>query len=91
MGQTLQPFPAVVGGGGTYDSYVVLDSVRYRVDNPLEAVDTCFKLYQALHAQYPCYSSHSWLFVQKALYNITTKWDAQVPNVETAIHRFKTL
>ena len=89
--QTLQPFPAVVGLNGSYDSYIVLDSVRYRLDSPIEAVDTCFKLYHALHAEYPCFSNYAWLFLQKAVYNVDTKWDPVFPSVETAVNRYRSL
>lgn len=87
----LQPLPVVVGPSTDLidTSYVVVDDIRYKVESPLEAVDVCFKLYHALHASYPCQSSYTWLFLQKAVYNLDTPWDAEAPNVEAKVSYFK--
>ncbi|XP_052858124.1 uncharacterized protein LOC128265918 [Drosophila gunungcola] len=48
-------------------------------------------VYHALHAFYPHQSLYPWLFIQKAIYEIETQWDPQVPCVETKIKEFRNL
>ncbi|KAK3931671.1 UDP-N-acetylmuramoylalanine--D-glutamate ligase [Frankliniella fusca] len=93
VGRTLQPFPAVVGRTEDLitESYVVVDHLRYRVESPLVAVDTCFKLYQELHCQYPAQSSYSWRFIQQALYRLKTEFDDPIPSVERSVSDFRKL
>ena len=91
--KTLQPFPIIVGEDfeNITDSYVYIDNFYYRVDSPLRAIDVCFKSYHALHAFYPHQSAHPWLFLQKAIYQLATQWDPEVPSVEMRIKEYQDL
>lgn len=80
---TLQPFPVVVGNSleDFHSTYIYMDSFYYKVQNPVVAVDLCFKAYHCLHASYPAQSVAPWLFLQRAIYGIETPWDQKNANV----------
>lgn len=66
-----QPFVLVIGdASGVKQHAVAVENVRYRTTSFLQALDVCFKSYQALLAIYPIESLHVWLFIQKHLYDI---------------------
>lgn len=73
----LQPYVLVLGQSPSNVSqcFVVTNDVIYEVDTLLKAVDTCFKLFFVLNAQYPSVSVEPWLFLQKAVYKIDTPYD----------------
>lgn len=81
---------AAVGSEGI-DYYLVVDNIQISMPSALIAFDTCFEVYQALHSSYPCHASHSWLFTQKALYEIDTEWDENIPRVAAKLSAFKKL
>lgn len=91
--RTLQPFPAVVKNTatGSPQSYVVIDTLRYTADTPLKAVDTCFKIYHALHAEYPIQSEVVWLLLQKGVYDIDTEWDKNTAKLKNLVSDIKAL
>ncbi|KAJ8686071.1 hypothetical protein QAD02_021865 [Eretmocerus hayati] len=89
--RTLQPLPVIVDNnvqGVPPLCYVVIDSLRYRVESVLSAVDLCFKSFFALHAQYPIQSEGPWLLLQRAIYGIETPWDKIIPRVEELLPQF---
>ena len=45
------------------------------MESPLQALDVCFKLYQALNAEYPATGLQLWNFIQRYVYNIHTTAD----------------
>lgn len=66
-------------------SYVFVDNVLYYFDSPLEAMDGCFKIAHALHAEYPDDCEPVWNLLQIYVYKITTKWDKSFTSVSSII------
>lgn len=91
MGVCVQPSVYLVGDNvSNIDaSYVAIDSVLYKLETPLSAVDCCFKVFWALNAKYPPESQHIWLLIQKLVYNIVTKQDKNLTSVNTIITDLK--
>ncbi|XP_050058606.1 uncharacterized protein LOC126550678 [Aphis gossypii] len=54
---------------------VFFDCIKYKVFSILNAIDVCFKLIHLFNLEYPTESSIVWLFIQKYLYNLNTKFD----------------
>lgn len=77
MGLTVQPYIIVVGPAlnniNTY--FVSVDNILYSVTSGFEAIDTCFKTFHVLNAEYPTPSAHLWYLIQRELYKFTTKYD----------------
>ena len=87
-----QPFILVIGEGKSVKQHlVIVETARYHMTSFLQALDVCFKSYQSLLALYPVESFQVWLFIQKFLYEISTKWDPVEPGVETLINDLKRL
>lgn len=93
--RTAQPIPVIVGNfQNIIASYVCFDDVRYRLENPIRCVDTCFKIIHALNASYPFEVEPCWTFLQKYIYQINTKSDKNYVSVATlmsdlnSIHNF---
>ncbi|KAG8182903.1 hypothetical protein JTE90_028725, partial [Oedothorax gibbosus] len=78
-------FIIVTGEQSDLDSYIFIDKILYSVSSPLKAVDLCFKCIHALNATYAPESMQIWLLIQKAVYNITTKYDKQIPSVNAIL------
>lgn len=82
MSLTVQPFVVIVGDLSEHvSSYVSIDSLTYKVSSTLKAVDICFKAIHVLHAEYPPESAQIWQLIQRAVYDLKTKWDRQFPRV----------
>ena len=64
-------------------AYVILNQVFYNVENPLKARDVAFKITHMLDTPYPKESFREILFLQGAVYAITTKEDKKLFNTET--------
>lgn len=60
---------------------VVYDNIYYSFDNFLVALDICFKIFFVFKLTYPKQSEKFWLFIQKKLYDITTKYDNLTPDL----------
>ena len=90
-GDTLQPFVLTVGPSKTNlkRSYCVVDNIKYDFTTLKTAFDTCFKAIFALQANYPSEAYNPWLFIQKALYEISTAYDIKNAEVSTTIGNFK--
>ncbi|XP_055379603.1 uncharacterized protein LOC129610861 [Condylostylus longicornis] len=75
--QRLQPSLFLVGD--SYDdiqcSYVFVNDVLYILDSPLVAIDVCFKIIHAVNAEYQQDCEIIWMFLQKFVYEISTKYD----------------
>lgn len=84
---TLQPLPIIIGRDldNIEASYVNVNNVLYNIDNPLKAVDICFKIYHVLNASYPVECEHVWLFLQKLVYAINTPYDKNFVSVNSFI------
>ncbi|KAK9736409.1 hypothetical protein QE152_g12506 [Popillia japonica] len=80
-GVTVQPYVLAVGPdlNNIISSYLVIDRNVYKVQSMLKAIDICFKTYRALHLQYPLECEQIWLFLQKAIYGISTPCDKKIP------------
>jgi hypothetical protein len=61
--------------------FVCIESVRYNVDTPLNAVDLCYKIYHTLNAEYPKESEPVWTFLQLYIYETKTKNDGRFTSV----------
>jgi len=81
----MQPIVVVVGDlTSPSASYVVVNDAKWKIASPLKAIDTCFKAFHSLHASYPA-ESHTWLLLQKLIYQMTTKWDMKSAAVSALI------
>lgn len=56
---------------------VVTKSVRYQFPDIRSALTTTFKVYFALDIAYAADSAPCWMFLQRAVFKIVTKFDAQ--------------
>lgn len=67
-GLTVQPY--IIGVSNTLENvdnfYVMVDQARYRFHSPLKALDTCFKIFFTLSANYPLECQQVWMFLQYA-------------------------
>ncbi|KAK3922334.1 Oocyte zinc finger protein [Frankliniella fusca] len=87
---TLQPLPVFLGPlGNIRQSFIVLDGMRWEVPSPFDAVSGCFKLAFGLGTNYPVEARHIWLFLQKTLYNISTKQDFHKDRLSTLLFKMK--
>lgn len=87
MAITLQPFIMLVGSSfiDFNDIYIVVDETKYKLTSVLKALDICFKIFQVFNLEYPKQSAKVWIFIQKYLYNVHTKYDGQDLSVETLV------
>lgn len=51
--------------------YVYVLGHKYEMNNPLEAVQLCFKIYIALQLPFSPFNMHIWSFIQKRIFQIT--------------------
>lgn len=77
LGLTLQPFIIVVGPSLKQISarYIVLNNLRYEMTSIVKSVDACFKIIFVLNTEYSADCTQVWQFIQKALFNLNTKYD----------------
>lgn len=73
----MQPIILAVGSDWTSvnEFYVKIDTLSYRFENILKAIDTVFKIYHVLDLCYAKESYLVWLFIQRFIYNIHLKSD----------------
>ncbi|KAE8738601.1 hypothetical protein FOCC_FOCC015915 [Frankliniella occidentalis] len=74
----LRTQPIIVAVGSSYskiDYYVSVCKCLYKVNNCFEALDSCFKAFFALHAEYPFESEQIWLLIQRCVFKIKTSYD----------------
>jgi len=82
-GSTLQPYIVIVDNT---DIYAVINSIYYKLETPLRAIDICYKCYFALNLQYLQESEQIWLFIQNYFFDTTLKSDKHVLFVKTFIN-----
>lgn len=83
MGLTLQPHVVVIcedidkldAVGGSVSSAVIQSNLFYELPTVLSALDTCIKACFVFNLGYAAGAKSSWLFLQRAVYDITTKYD----------------
>ncbi|KAE9522621.1 hypothetical protein AGLY_016984 [Aphis glycines] len=76
---TLQPLIIIIGPiiSDIAQYFVWVDDTYYLVNSIITAVDCCFKIIHALHAQYLVESKSVWLFIQKGCFKLKTSWDTE--------------
>lgn len=94
FGLTVQPYVTLLCSDLTNQfivsaSYVVINKYVFKVETPLKAVDICFKSFFALNLNYPKESDQIWEFIQKKIYDISTKVDKQYQSVNNIINYLK--
>ncbi|XP_067210300.1 uncharacterized protein [Linepithema humile] len=89
----VQPFVLLVGPTvEQYEiCYVIIDEVKYQFNNVLKAFDQCFKAIQVLMTEYSYEARGVWLFIQQALYRISTRYDKKNSNVSALVKTFEAL
>lgn len=68
------------------DIHVSSDSFMYKAPSVLKAIDICFTLTHVLNLKYPYESEHVWLFIQRAMYDMKTRYD-NVPNIIDIVNK----
>lgn len=61
---------------------ISVDSHQYQAKSILEAIDHCYKLFYVLNIEYPRECQHTWLLLQKFLFNVWTEEDEKVCNTK---------
>ncbi|XP_060868353.1 uncharacterized protein LOC132943397 [Metopolophium dirhodum] len=87
-GTTLQSYIIIVDNT---DIYAVINSIYYKLETPLKALDVCYKSYFALNLNYPQESEQIWLFIQNYFFDTTLKSDKHVLFVKTFINDLKNM
>jgi hypothetical protein len=78
----MQPHVVVISSeslpvrGGSVSYAVVYGKLWYRTTSTLEAVDICMKAAFVFGIKFPEAAHSSWLFLQKGIYGIATKFDS---------------
>lgn len=80
---SIQPYVLVLGDSLLEASqfFVILDDIVYEVETMIKAVDTCFKVFFVLNAQYPAMATEPWTFIQRAVFHIVTPYDKTTPRL----------
>ena len=66
-------------------SYVVVESVRYSVSNPVRALDICFKIIKSLGCAFSHDSKLAWIYVEKFVYGIERSVPVTVKTLRSSI------
>lgn len=70
---TSQPFIVAVGNPKQIEvCYVIIETIKYKYQNILTAVDACFKSFYALDLKYPAESKLAWIFLERYIYGLST-------------------
>jgi hypothetical protein len=83
MGITLQPHVIVIcddvnqldAVGGSVSFAVIQSNLYYELPSVVAAVDTCVKVCFVMNLRYPAAARSSWLFIQRAVFDIVTNAD----------------
>jgi len=83
----IQPFILIVGTPLEPKEIIVyFDSIKFKAFTVIRAIDLCFKIFHLFDLEYPIQSGAVWLFIQKYLYSIKTKFDKSHPNLNQIIY-----
>jgi len=84
----VQPYMIFVetGDGQVISFYVVINKYFYKVESALKAVDICFKSFFSFHLNYTPECEQIWIFIQKYMYDIETKFDKNFQSVNSMIN-----
>lgn len=81
---TLKPRICIIGS--KLETAVVRTvSQKYTFNDPVQALECCFKIFLSLNTKYPRDSDHVWEFIQKKLFMVNTSFDKNYTSVETFI------
>jgi len=88
---TLQPQAVIIGSSETDKrrNFVIVDAIHYEVETALKAIDIVFKCIHSLHAEYLKECEQVYLFLQKGIYGINTKYDKKFSAVSTSIKEYE--
>lgn len=91
--QNVQPFVLLVGQSwdSVTDSYVVIDRRTYNLENPIRAVEVCFKIFYSLHCAYSNFSKPVWLLIQGSIYELPFEKGDSNTAVSRWLKKFKNL
>lgn len=82
----IHPFILVVGTPLQLKEIVVyFDTIKYKVFTVIRSIDMFFKIMYLLNLEYPIEYCAVRQFIQKYLYNIKTKFDKPLPNLNQLI------
>lgn len=68
----------MIGPESELQYYACLNIVQFALQ--ILAVDCAFKLFHTTHATYTVQCEMTWMFFQKVIYKINTKWKLNFPN-----------
>ncbi|KAJ8678368.1 hypothetical protein QAD02_014155 [Eretmocerus hayati] len=72
--KSIQPYVVLVGSLHKPDScWIQINNYQYVVKDPLDAVESCFKLFFALNADYPPECKHVWTFIQEHIFKMKSQ------------------
>lgn len=70
-GISLQPFAAIVGvGSESVGHYIIVDNIKYKVENILRCLELLFKLFHAWNIEYLPESENIWIFIQEMAFKM---------------------
>lgn len=87
FGLSLQPYIIIVGESLSeiVSYFIVINETQYIVKNIVSAVNICFKIIWVVNAEYAAECQGTWMFIQKALYNLNTRGDKESTATNTLI------
>ena len=90
LGATIQPLIVVIGSDLFHldEYYLFFDDNRYKFNDFLTCLDTCFKLFCVFNLSFPKSSELVWTFIQKYFYCISTIHDLKSTVLTTFISDF---
>ncbi|XP_031337481.1 uncharacterized protein LOC116166619 [Photinus pyralis] len=90
-GETLQPIIVAVGDDLIHINsyYVFYDDIKYKFDNCLAALDSCFKIFHVLNLKYPRCGQNTWIFIQKYFFDIHLPEDNPCSNLLCLLNDLK--
>lgn len=71
--------------------YVRVNEELWSFECPLRALDTAFKVYFALHCEYPQECYETWFILQLLVYKLVTPYDKHSSIVTTITSKFSSL
>ena len=90
---TLGPQAIVVGSDvdSIEHSYIRINDILYKVDNPRKAIDITFKIFHSLDGKYHSEAEREWLFLERAVYglNCDKGGDGRIKSVWAEYVKFK--
>lgn len=83
--QKMEIYPFIIVVGDHYNNiseyYVSFDNTKFKFISFISCVDTCFKIYQVFHLEYPSQCYGVWLFFQRYFFNFCSLYDRNVSKV----------